>query len=390
MSASNSVSAAARDAAAVAPATLAAAQTRLELLRRLRPKAPPLPLPVAGAGCRHIPVSDANAFAAAVQQAQPGDVILLADGVYSLPLDIALLTDHVQIRGAAQDPAKVILDGSRLHMDIDTALVRVKRARHVTFADLTFQNSRKYGLLFYGDASVHHLHVYNCRFRNCWARGLKGTHPARPEDNPVYGTNPPEVIELVRPKHGRVEYCEFSADHRKIDRTDGFDGDYIAGMDLMSVADWIFAHNLFFNLQGANGVGRGAIFLWIDSRDVLIEHNLFVDCDRAIALGNPSQVQFLNMDRAVVRHNTIVNGAGHGIECHSTRDIHLYANRIFATQNRCAVIEWRYGSLGGRLENNHIHGPLDLEKEVHQFTNELDPNPIPQPDDRTLIERLNP
>ncbi|MGH7145865.1 MAG: hypothetical protein ACREJ2_17280 [Planctomycetota bacterium] len=359
----------------VPAAVIAAAAQRLEFLRAQMPKAPPLPLP-SGPDCRHVPVATAAELAAAIRDAQPGDVILLADGVYAMPRGVTVLVDRVQIRGASCDPAQVILDGSAEFMEVNAALIMVKRSRRVTFAHLTFRNSRKYGLLFYGDAAVRYLHLYNCRFHNIWARGLKGTGAQMPEDNPANGRNAADVIEAIRPRQGRVEYCEFTADHIKTDLGDGFGGDYIAGMDMMHLDGWTVTRSLFFNLRGARGGGRGGIFIWVQSRDLTIERNLFVDCDRSIALGNPSQVAHFNVDGATVRDNVIVNGAGHAMECLATRDVCVFDNRIYATQLGMATVEWKYGAVGGCFERNLVRGRLDFESTVTPRDCTIDPAPI--------------
>jgi hypothetical protein len=71
-------------------------------------KAPPLP-PREG---RAVPVSTVSALQQALMDARPGDTILVADGAYKLERTLLLAgKQHVTLRSASGDPAKVILRG---------------------------------------------------------------------------------------------------------------------------------------------------------------------------------------------------------------------------------------------------------------------------------------
>lgn len=299
----------------------------------------------------------------AIAGAEPHTTILVADGTYELPLGVSLETDNVVLRSESGDRTAVVLDGAKNHMTVNSALLRIRRASRVTIADVTFANAKKYGVLVYGDSNVQNLTVYNVVFRNCWCRGLKGTDPSRPDDRRTNPRNPDDVADRVRPHGGQVRYCLFTADHTKTDRDDGFDGDYISGIDMVRLSDWVFADNIFCNLRGANGGGRGAIFIWVGSDTILIERDLFVACDRSIALGNPSNKR-LSVKSAVVRDNRIVAGVNRAIECNSTSEVNVYDNRIFATHDTFPTVEFIDGSAGGLLHHNIIHGRISCEPDV--------------------------
>src|SRR5688500_17358751 len=98
---------------------------------------PLLPLPKEG---RRVHVSVAEELAAAVDNAQDGDVILLADGVYRVGrfLNLGNLK-NVTLRGASNDPAKVILRG-RGFDDVSRGddILRIAGCENITVAYVTF------------------------------------------------------------------------------------------------------------------------------------------------------------------------------------------------------------------------------------------------------------
>ncbi|MFH1706724.1 MAG: hypothetical protein ABIF71_02255 [Planctomycetota bacterium] len=331
-------------------------------------RAPALPPPT-GAVIR---VRTGNELAEAVHNAIPGATILLDDGTYVMPRGVVLTADDVTIRSAGGDRDAVVLDGAANHMEENLALLSIRGARRVCIADLTFRNSRKYGLHFYADSGVHGLMVWNVVFHNIWARGLKGTSPCRRGDAPD-DINPPEAVAGLRPRGGAVRHCLFIADHVKTDLEDGFDGDYISGMDMMYLTDWTIADNTFVGLWGAHGWARGAIFIWVETERLTVDRNYFYNCDWSIALGNPSST-LINVRGAVVRDNLVVAGANRALECNWTAGVEAY-NNIYATQATHPAVEIIRGSQGCRLHHNIIHGTLNCEPAVvmdHNHTGEFE------------------
>ena len=59
-----------------------------------------------------------------------------------------------------------------------------------------------------------------------------------------------------------------------------------AGSTSCSPPNWTIADNVFVGIHGRTGSARGAIFLWHDCRDCIVERNVVVDCDSGICLGN--------------------------------------------------------------------------------------------------------
>jgi len=126
-------------------------------------KAPPLPDPAG----RVVGVRTTAELFAAAGNARDGDTIVLADGVYE---GVDELRDGVTLRGASGDRERVILDaGCRF-----TKMLRVRGARDLTVADVTFRNCKQYGIFMLGDSDVQRPRIHNVKFHNIWVRGVKG------------------------------------------------------------------------------------------------------------------------------------------------------------------------------------------------------------------------
>lgn len=316
---------------------------------RIARKAPALPRP-SGAIVR---VGTPVELRAALASAGGDTTILIADGIYPVgDMELHRNAANVTIRGASGDREKVVIDcQDKFRMGII-----LRGAKRVTIADLTIANT-KYGVFFYGDSDVDGLTVRNVKFHNIWVRGIKGTHPCRKGDraDDLFSR---EEAEKIRPRNGRVEYCLFVNDGKKQDTNDGFNGDYIAGMDMMMLRHWTIADNVFVGIRGADGGGRAGIFLWVECEDVVAERNVIIGCDRGIAFGNPSSVP-PHMTRGIARNNFIVGGSIQALEFHQVVDCKAYNNTLVASDFENGWhVEVGKNCQGVKFYNNLVHGQL--------------------------------
>ena len=163
----------------------------------------------------------------AVEQAEPGQTILLADGHYLMPRYVEIRADRVTLRGASGHRERVILDGAQSRHG---ELLGIRACSGVTIADLTIQNIRYNGFKINSDANVQRLTIHNCIIHNIWQRGVKGVKV--PEENreavPAEGLPGPVLPVLQRPAEA-VE--RRSGRHRQ--------GNYVAGIDVMYAKDWV-------------------------------------------------------------------------------------------------------------------------------------------------------
>ena len=187
-----------------------------------------------------------------------------------------IATDGVTLRGKSGHRERVVLDGAGTLGEGIT----IRACSGVTIADLTVRNIRWNGIKFDSETGVQRATVRNCILQNIWQRAIKGVKV------------PLADREKLRPRDCRIEYCLFANDRPKrfeddpADTPNNFKGNYIGGIDVMFVAGWSIRDNVFVGIRGRTGEARGAVFLWHDARDCVIERNIIVDCDSGICLGN--------------------------------------------------------------------------------------------------------
>ena len=308
------------------------------------PKAPPLPRPVG----QIIKVSSVQGLVKAVDEVRPGGTILLADGHYEMPHYIEITTDNVSMRGASGHRERVVIDGGKSR---DGELVGIRGCSGVTIADLTIQNTQYNGFKINSETDVQKLTIYNCIIHNIWQRGVKGVKV------------PKENREAVRPRHCRVQYCMFYNDRPKRlsdDPRDIANGNYVGGIDVMYAKNWVISDNVFVNIRGRTREGRGAIFMWFDSQDCVIERNIIIDCDAGICLGNPHRADGIKIhcQRCVVRNNFITRATEGGIVPVYTRDCKILNNTVHESDSRLGrLIRIVFDNDGLLVANNLLSGP---------------------------------
>ncbi|HEU0138476.1 MAG TPA: hypothetical protein VFQ79_02145 [Bryobacteraceae bacterium] len=334
-------------------------------------QAPPLP---AREG-RAVPVSTVPALRQAMENARPGDTILVADGTYMLEQPLLFEgKQHVTLRSASGDPAKATLRGAggwRGPADDyrsigNEDLLVIQRSEDIIIAHLTFAEVRHYGIKIGIDAdrippNPSNIHIYDCRFRDIATRAIKGV--AMADRKPVVG--------------GSVRFCDFE-NTRIPDASWGwaiYEGNYVSAIDMMYLKDWTFSDNVFRNFKGATGGARGAIFIWNQSRNITVERNMFIGCDRSIAFGNPSKPTgyepgTLHVYDGWVRNNFIVmdsipkGGGSKGIEIVWTDNVRVYHNTIRAADPRYRAIHYFENIHRLHLANNLVRGRIEGEGDV--------------------------
>ena len=312
----------------------------------LRPAAPPLPEPEGNV----VTVDTADRLYAAVTRAQPGTTILLADGRYALSQPLHIRADQVSLRGRSGDRTKVVLDGGGKLAEA----IWLSTCSDVTVANLTIRDVQANGIKLNSDKNVQRLRVYNCEFRNVWQRAIKAVAvPAADRDR-------------LAPQDCRIEYCLFANDRPKKygddpnDTPASFGGEYIAGLDLMYATRWVIRDNVFRGINGRTGQGRGAVFLWCDSRECVIERNVIVDCDAGISLGNalhgPKDPP--HCISCIVRNNCVTHAPEGGIAALYTKDCKILHNSVCDPTGKIGRgIRVELAADGLLVANNLLAGP---------------------------------
>jgi hypothetical protein len=298
-----------------------------------------------------IQVTNVDELFKAVDNAKKGITILLADGFYDMPRYLEIKTDNVTLRGESGHREKVILDGSK---SMHGELVGVTKCSGVTIANLTIQNIKWNGFKLNTNTNVQNVTIYNCIIHNIWERGVKAV------------IVPEEDRENVRPKNFRVQYCLFYNDRQKqfsddpADTSENFGGNYIGGIDIMYASNWIISDNVFIGIQGRTRSARGAIFIWHESRDCIVERNIIIDCDTGIALGNSFKRPDtpIHCSGFIVRNNFLTRTPENGILADYTKDCRIINNTIHDPDSRLGrLIRIVHDNDGLLVANNIISGP---------------------------------
>jgi hypothetical protein len=308
------------------------------------PPAPELPPPEG----QVIRVSTVDQLFQAARDVQPGETILVADGHYMMPRYFELRTDNVTLRGETGDRNKVILDGAE---SMHGELVGVRACSGVTFADLTIQNIRHNGFKINSNFGVHRVTIHNCMIHNIWQRGVKGVRV--PEDRP----------EIQPPQDCRIQHCLFYNDRPKrfeddlTDTPETFNGNYVGGIDVMYADGWTISDNLFYGIQGRTGEARGAVFLWHDAKDCIVQWNVIVDC-----------VYPQRVERFIARHLINVSKRVEHLVRHLRIGRHQNPRQVregkaFLLLGPCQF-SFRFKAVAERRQEPQQQGEFDLFKDV--------------------------
>ncbi len=287
------------------------------------PTAPALPRP----GGNVIHVKSVGELYSAADKLTPGATILVADGLYAMSRTLTIRTDNATLRSESGNRDRVVLDfaESRHHEGI-----AISYCDGVTIADLTVQNVRQNGIKINSNFDVDHVTIYNVIGHNVWQRHIKGPRVPDKNDQPDFSHD------------CRVQYCLFYNDRPKRrgdepweDANTQMGYNYIGGIDVMSAKGWTISDNVFTAIRGKTGEARGAIFMWHNSTDCVIERNIIIDCDTGICLGNSSaRGQRRHANGFIVRNNFVVRCSENNILADHTRNCKILNNTVHDPDSR--------------------------------------------------------
>ena len=325
------------------------------------PKAPPLPKPQGPV----IEVANVPELIKALDEVKPGGTIFLDDGRYMMPRYVEIKTDNVSLRGKSGVPERVIIDGAESRHG---ELVGITSCSGVTIADLTIQNIKYNGFKINSQTNVQDLTIYNCIIHNIWQRGVKGVKVPKTDRD------------RIRPKRHRIQYCLFYNDRPKRLSDDPGDiagGNYIGGIDVMYPTGWTISDNVFVGINGATREARGAVFIWHDARNCIVERNIIINCDAGICLGNPHRDEetTIHCTGCIARNNFITNATEGGIVPVYTKDCKILNNTIHEKNSRQGrLIRAVFDNDGLLIANNLISGPKirNESKSEIKFANNLE------------------
>jgi lysophospholipase L1-like esterase len=311
------------------------------------PTAPPLPKPTG----EIIRVASLGELVRAVDEIEPGGTILVADGIYRPARTLRIATDDVTLRSESGDRTRVVLDFANCRHNEGVAFDQCSGAM---LADLTIANVRQNGIKINSNRNVDRIRIYNVISHNVWQRHIKGV--GVPDED-----GKPSFVEDCR-----VEYCLFYNDRPKQrgdepweDANSGMGFNYVGGMDVMNARNWLIRDNVFTGIHGQTGEARGAIFMWHNSTDCMIERNIIIDCDTGICLGNSSaRGERHHANGCVVRNNFVVRCSESNILADHTRNCRILHNTVHDPQSRNGrLLRVIHANDGLVVANNIFSGP---------------------------------
>lgn len=189
----------------------------------------------------------------AVNNAEPGVTILVADGHYNLDgAYLQLDTPNVTLRSNSGNRDAVILDGNY----ITTEIVQIVSS-NITIADLTLR-----------EAVYHPIHVMSSVGADTLNTVIYNVHIVDPGEQAIK-INP--AVDGYYVDDGLI-----ACSH--IELTDAgrlyVSGCYTGGVDAHQARDWIVRDNLIEGFWCASGLAEHAIHFWRSSRDTLVERNV--------------------------------------------------------------------------------------------------------------------
>jgi hypothetical protein len=297
----------------------------------------------------------------AVNTANPGDTILVADGTYNLnSVYLRIDTPNVTVRSANGDREAVILDGNYQTTEIFQVV-----ASDVIIADMTLREAYDHPIHVSSIDSSHTLNtlIYNVHIVDPGQQGIK----INPADSGIPGYYTDDGV--IACSH--IELTDAGRAHIR-------DNCYTGGIDAHQSRGWVIRDNLIEGFWCDSGLSEHGIHLWRGCRDTTIERNWLNDNARGIGLGLvtsgsgrtypddpcPSAVGYVDDFGGLIRNNFIsANNADlfasqYGFDCGiclwNACNASALHNTVFTANNAetFSSIEWRFPNTEAQIINN--------------------------------------
>jgi hypothetical protein len=262
-----------------APIALPFALLTKVALARLPSDAPPLPPP---SGMKIVNVSTAQQLADACWNLASNEAIVVAPGTYHLdsvdfPNGVdgrltvgrfgAAPISNIEIRGATDDPADVVILGAGMLDSVVPFGFQVFTATDVTIADLSIGEVYYHALAVQGDQGAKRVRVYHARLFDAGQQIVKGV---------------PGADDVT------IEYSELFLTAGAVNHPEGSPPGscYTNAIDGVTDEGWIVRDNLIHGIWCQDMTLAGpAVLLWQGSSDTIVERNTILDSSRGISLG---------------------------------------------------------------------------------------------------------
>ncbi len=309
-------------------------------------------------------VDTVNELVSAVNNASPGDSILIADGTYHLNgAYLRVDTANVTLRSASGNRASVVLDGNYITTEIFQIV-----ASNVTIADLTLREAYDHPIHVSSSENGHTLNtlIYNVHIIDPGQQAIK-INPAA-EGSLGYYTDEGEIA------CSHIELTDAGRTHIR-------DNCYTGGIDAHQSRDWVIRDNLIEGFWCDSGLSEHGIHLWRGCRDTTIECNVLNDNARGIGLGLvtggsgrtypdnpcPAASGYVDDFGGLIRNNFIsANDGGlfasqYGFDCGiclwNACNAQALHNTVYTADSSSTFssIEWRFPNTLALITNNLVN-----------------------------------
>ena len=268
----------------------------------------------------------------AAASAKAGDTIICAPGDYYPGHSYYFTVGNLTLKGSTGNRDDVRIHGAGMNVNGGGLNNLIQfTVGGFTIRDLTVQDVNQNGIQIHGENGITSGNIINVRTLNIGERHIKGS--GRNVDSNILVQNCLMEQTIVRSGYAVSGY------------------DYIGGIDTMGANNWTIRNNVAKGIQGATGGGRGAIFIWDGSNDI-IENNVIINCDRSICLGNPSSSP--GPASAIVRNNFIYRGVDIALEICTTTNGKIYNNTIYSADATYFRTVHIYGTQTNLLATNNL------------------------------------
>ncbi len=332
----------------------------------------PLKLQIAPDQCEPLPPPSGNinnvdtveSLQSAVNNASPGDTILIADGTYPLNgVYLRIDTPNVSVRSASGERSAVILDGNYITTEIFQIV-----ASDVTIADLTLREAYDHPVHVMSTESSHTLNtlIYNVHIIDPGQQAVK-INPAASGSLGYFADDG-----VIACSH--IELTDAGRIHIR-------DNCYTGGIDAHQAQGWMIRDNLIASFWCESGLSEHGIHLWRGCRDTIIERNVLNDNARGIGLGLvtsgtgrtypeelcPLASGYVDDFGGIIRNNFVSANDGnlfasqYGFDCGiclwNACNAQVLNNTVFTADsgNTFSSIEWRFPNTNAVIFNNLVN-----------------------------------
>jgi hypothetical protein len=287
---------------------------------------------------RTVDVAGSAALPPALDAAMPGDCLVLADGMYTLPV--------INKKGTAEAPI-VIRAANVLKAVVASGALKLDGAAYVVVQGLMYQSNTPVSV-----NDCDHCRVSRCRFQ--LADGGFDTLTVNGKSHDC-----------------RVDHNDFGPKNVLGNTV------MLAGSGPQIVQNTRIDHNHFHDVKGGGGNGwetiRGGLSGWsFSSAHTIIEYNLFQRCT-----GDPETISMKSSDN-ILRYNTMRDNKGQMVLRHGNRT-QVYGNYILSGSGGMRICGGEHKIFNNYIadvtdnailleggENDDMHGMLTDHKQVYK------------------------